>query len=927
MDSSNTLTGLASDSVSPKDLGLQPHKKPPDDVNLVLPHEPQDTIADYHAENALDKHIPPEAVQEGTSGQLVQVIHDPVQERNHLEPLKQTTSEHSNFLGAQGAAVRRPTDEIEDGQSRSAEAPNSQVELAKVETLTGAVSTPDEQLRLEEAQSMHLSEAPNGSSGSGLRPMPRPASTSSDFIFGNMMDVDTGPNIPIDGKTMAEQNDSSQTAQDMQEDLSERPFTGLRDHVMSGMGAGSPEGLTLSRRPPMRIDTGIASDSDSTSAPAIKSDAVALPTPSELTTPNKSTAVNVQSQPERMTTRVSSGALRHKSVSEILGETPKSIQAQVDKTPLARSSEDTCREDQSSLQTPQFAISFTSPDPATFKLRLTELREKEKSKLSTVTFASSRNPDVTQACQQDESGAAIKNRDYLLTLFNCQVLSPPRAQHLNSLVKSAHKTLSTADHSVDFSERQACRVLSKIYELQAKNSWSLRQIERSAEPKRPLTHQDVLLSEMKWMRTDFREERKWKMAAAKFTADACAVWCTGDAEERRSLQVKIRVQPAQEKTRPDSVSTPDLIHSTDDEVSEMTDEDGVCDPGSAPAAIFSLPPEMFIFGLKHSPVAEKLLLELPLYEPNVEVQNSALRMADLEPDSSWKKDLIPISKFAEGKIVPTSDVGRGRARSCEEGPPLKRSRFDYHSTDLRQPDLGASNVDGGKILEPEQDDVALFDQEYKHIRDRIHTGHAFRPPSEYIMPSQSFFESRSSSQWTQAEDDELRRIVKEYSYNWSLISSSLTLPSKFTSGAERRTPWECFERWISLEGLPVEMAKINYFRAYHARLQAAQKTVERMAHQQQQQQQQQQQGGGAKQQPFRRRTTQPYSVERRKDQKHLHLIDAMRKLAKKREAQLNKQQHGMFTTSLKWPSSDSPLPLFPQFWPSSIMLIPCKNSR
>src|SRR5699024_6636668 len=33
------------------------------------------------------------------------------------------------------------------------------------------------------------------------------------------------------------------------------------------------------------------------------------------------------SQPERMTTRVSSGAIRHKSVSEILGEVPKSAHA------------------------------------------------------------------------------------------------------------------------------------------------------------------------------------------------------------------------------------------------------------------------------------------------------------------------------------------------------------------------------------------------------------------------------------------------------------------------------------------------------------------------------------------------------------------------------------------------------------------------
>ena len=165
------------------------------------------------------------------------------------------------------------------------------------------------------------------------------------------------------------------------------------------------------------------------------------------------------------------------------------------------------------------------------------------------------------------------------------------------------------------------------------------------------------------------------------------------------------------------------------------------------------------------------------------------------------------------------------------------------------------------------------------------------------MPSVGFFESRSSSQWTYAEDDELRRLVKEYSYNWSLISSCLTPSSLFTSGAERRTPWECFERWVGLEGLPADMSKTQYFRAYHQRLETAQRTVlaQQQAAQQQQQQQQQQQGANAQPQPpVRRRTTQPLRVDRRRSSKHLALLDAMRKLAKKRETMLQKQQHGMF---------------------------------
>ncbi|CAD6585283.1 MAG: chromatin modification- protein VID21 [Alectoria sarmentosa] len=766
----------------------------------------------------------------------------------------------------------------------------SQMDIARVEAFGGAPSTPDEQLRLEEARSLQ----PKVQDGTysrqdndlqDLQSMPAPSSLPSQFVNENLGEEDAIPDISILNNEISVRGDG------VSQNLSERKDTlskpsGLRDPVFSGMNGESPRDLTLSRRPPMRIDTRVPSTFDSSSstpgsrpAPIITTNGL---TPSGSATPGKTATpvTSIQSPPERMTTRVSSGALRHKSVSEILGETPKATPVQTEKAALDRAFVESHRDDHGSLQTPKSASSFNSPDPAVFKQRLSELKERERSKLSTVVFASSRNTETTQTHRPDENESPVEDRDYFLTLFAAQASNVIRAQSVNTLVKTAHKTLATSDHYTDVNERQACAVLKRIHELQLNNRWSLRQMERSAEPKRSLTHWDVLLGQMKWMRTDFREERKWRHAAAKYTAYTCAAWVTSSPGERKLLQIKIRSVAARATSRSLSVSTPDLVHSADDGSSEATDDDfsrmdGIA--GSAPAAIFSLPPEMFIFGLSKSPVAEKLLLELPLYQPNTAVQDAALRLTDIEPDCAWKKPIVPVSKYAQGKMVP-----------LEEGPPRKKSRFDYQDSPgpyFYSPDLAPK--DSENVVGPEQEDVALFDPENKHIRDRIHAGHAFRPPSEHIMPSQHFFESRQSSQWTQAEDDELKKFVKDFAYNWSLISSCLSSPSMFSSGAERRTPWECFERWISLEGLPVEMAKINYFRTYHQRLQYAQKTVEA-----QHQALQQQQGNSANQMPLRRRTTQPFTVERRKNARHLHLIDAMRKLAKKRETAIHKQQHG-----------------------------------
>ena len=780
-----------------------------------------------------------------------------------------------------------------DGKIRSTGILKSHVDLATTAAFGGLASTPDEQLRLEEAQSLQQPKASNDGAEKNPQSMPLHAGLSSEFIHDTMVGGDALPDVSNVGEEgSAKQEAAARSMQSKLNDFSEDHPAGLHNHMLPGVSGEPSRDLTLSRRPPMRIDTGIVPASETPPLTAAKSHVAIIPPPSESSTSRKGApAVGyVQSPPERMTTRVSSGALRQKSISEILGETPKMPPIQADKNSFAREPEDMVREEQQFLQTPKSASSFTSPDPITFKQRLGELKEKERSRLSTVVFASSRNSDAAQA-QSLEDEILPQNRDYLLTLFNFQAASPPKALPLSTLVKSSHKTLSTADHLTTFYERQACQILTLIYDLQSKHRWSLRQYERSVEPTRPITHQDVLLGEMRWMRTDFIEERKWRMAAAQFTAEACAAWVAGDLEERKSLQVKVRAKPPKGKLAPDTESTPELVQSGDDETSEVTDDECIHDPGCPPAAMFSLPPDMFIFGLNRSPMAEKLLLELPLYQPNTEYQDAALLSSQMEPDATWKHDIVPVSKYAQGKIVSASKFGSRNVISADEGPPLKRSRYNYEQVDIRQPDSqDLPHDDLEKTLEPEQDDIALFDPEFKHIRDRIHTGHAFRPPSEFVMPSQSFFESRLSSQWTQAEDDELRRIVKDYSYNWSLISSSMTLPSMFSSGAERRTPWECFERWISLEGLPVEMAKINYFRAYHQRLQNAQKTVENTHFAQQQQP-----GSSAPHLPMRRRTTQPYSVERRKEQRHLHMVDAMRKLAKKRETAVNKQQHSTFT--------------------------------
>ncbi|XP_028905954.1 E1A-binding protein p400 isoform X5 [Ornithorhynchus anatinus] len=59
------------------------------------------------------------------------------------------------------------------------------------------------------------------------------------------------------------------------------------------------------------------------------------------------------------------------------------------------------------------------------------------------------------------------------------------------------------------------QIHQRIAELRKEGLWSLKRLPKLQEAPRPKSHWDYLLEEMQWMATDFAQERRWKMAAAK----------------------------------------------------------------------------------------------------------------------------------------------------------------------------------------------------------------------------------------------------------------------------------------------------------------------------------------------------------------------------------------------------------------------------
>ena len=582
---------------------------------------------------------------------------------------------------------------------------------------------------------------------------------------------------------------------------------------------------------------------------------------------------NEATVPPQMVTRVSSGAMNRKTVSDFLGETP----TQPAGSPHARLRRDISSPDGVSPMTMQPSRDGVNIPPAASIQQTPPRAPRPPSRQAPSDFHS-----LLDELAPLKGVAEDPERDYLEPLFRIQAHDSPQnkwTKPLGELVKMANKSMSTDDQFAALHERMDYRILRRIYHLQNANKWSLRQMDKAKEPEQPVTHWDNMMREMKWMRKDFKAERNMKKRICAYLATQCANYVAASKDDREAMKMPAsrdkapRTRPAHEQ--PSEEQPPELEASGE---SAPEDDEAPPTPESEP----QLPPNIVVApeltnvvcNLQKAGSLGKALQSMPVVGFSETVA---------KPDPKVSSTL---SKFVEGKVMPTAT-----------GPTRKRSRYDYEDdAHLLEDQPENKRLRGERSLEAEEQEVALFNPENKHIRDRLHANNAFRPPSEFAMPSTSFYEFRNGSQWIWEDDQKLRKLAKEYSFNWSLIAEEMTLLSRYRSSAERRTPWECFERWVELETLPAEMRKTLYFKTWFQRLEQSQQAAERRYQAQVAAlQAQAQQNGQQAHMPQRRRTI-PTRVEKRKNTRYLWLVDAMRKLAKKRENNAYKQAEGKHLT-------------------------------
>ncbi|KAH9945945.1 uncharacterized protein BXZ73DRAFT_86175 [Epithele typhae] len=120
----------------------------------------------------------------------------------------------------------------------------------------------------------------------------------------------------------------------------------------------------------------------------------------------------------------------------------------------------------------------------------------------------------------------------------------PMTNPLHPKLSRSSKCLSTRDWSVGITELRYMRAFERIEKLKD-GAWSFRQPKKQRGVGSSVkTHWDYLIDEMRWMRTDFREERRWKLALAYTLSRAVVEWHeAGSLEERVNRGIVVRWTP------------------------------------------------------------------------------------------------------------------------------------------------------------------------------------------------------------------------------------------------------------------------------------------------------------------------------------------------------------------------------------------------
>jgi len=240
-----------------------------------------------------------------------------------------------------------------------------------------------------------------------------------------------------------------------------------------------------------------------------------------------------------------------------------------------------------------------------------------------------------------------------------------RASPGAGLVAKADKCLLTSDWRAAYTEQKFVRAMGKIERLKHNNEWSFRQPRKQKSPVIRKAHWDHLLEEMKWLQTDFREERRWKVAAAYHLAHACRAWHRASTREARAAMcVRSATSPI---TSSGVVKAPKSSGSRKRKAAEMNGE------GSRRGGMTSGG-------------------EIRAASPSKELHSSVSRSADAQKHSS-QGSKAKVKVEPKDDLMDTDEQAKAAATDGAEGPGHESESKNLNGMSLVSKTTGAAEGD------------------------------------------------------------------------------------------------------------------------------------------------------------------------------------------------------------------------------------------
>ncbi|GAA6005648.1 hypothetical protein JCM10207_005282 [Rhodosporidiobolus poonsookiae] len=174
-----------------------------------------------------------------------------------------------------------------------------------------------------------------------------------------------------------------------------------------------------------------------------------------------------------------------------------------------------------------------------------------------------------------------------------------------------------------------------------------------------------------------------------------------------------------------------------------------------------------------------LFPDLPLYS-DFNVANDPALDRRVEDSSAWAGRLAHVTRLLESKPLLISTLQPGRTRTKDKWEPATAAVLE----DIKEP------VDQRETLPTTAS--ALFAG--RKPKDAV-TGDLVKPPA--AVPDA---DSRATSLlWLPEEDARLLALQKQYGFNWKLIAQVFNL-STSRPQSDYRLEWDCYDRWDKLVG-------------------------------------------------------------------------------------------------------------------------------